>query len=192
MTLLMNSRLSFLALPLLLVGCGGSDSGFDDNSRTAVVDIPNAPQYCFIDESYQSGPVLCFPDVVADNGEHVYPLSIEGFNYEFGTSYQLRVRIYDIESPDADARSVGYELVDVVNKSTAPVGSVYSYNNVQLMNLPFAKPKENLYTFGFLEFQCGEGVDCDYLVQNGESGGAINIEFTLTSDNTPVTLTDWN
>lgn len=188
----MKFRLCFFTLPLFLVGCGSSDSGFDDNARTAVVDIPDAPQYCFIDESYQPGPVLCFPDVVADNGENVYPLSIEGFNYEFGTSYQLRVRIYDIESPDADAHSVGYELVEVVDKSTAPVGTVYSYDEVQLVSLPFSKSEENLYTFGFLEFQCGEGLDCDYLVENGESGGAINLEFTLTDNNFPVTLTRWN
>lgn len=187
----MNSRLFIFGLLLLVAACGG-DSKFDENSRIATVEIPDAPEYCFIDNSYQQGPLLCFPDAVADNGEYVSPTSIGGFDYNFGTSYKLRIRIYDIETPDADAPSIGYELVEVLEETTAPVGTVYAYENVQLVNLPFRSVDDGLYSMGFLQFQCSDGIDCDYLVENGESGGAVNIEFTLTDGDVPVALSNWN
>ena len=47
--------------------------------------------------------------------------SIEGFSYEPGNSYELRVEITPIANPPADASSLKYKLKEVVSKKkTAP------------------------------------------------------------------------
>ena len=42
---------------------------------------------------------------------------IEGFNYETGFEYVLKVRIYDIENPPADGSSKRYVLVKIISKN---------------------------------------------------------------------------
>lgn len=46
---------------------------------------------------------------------------IEGFDYEEGYSYKLQVEVLDIENPPADASSKKYVLVEVLEKTKAPV-----------------------------------------------------------------------
>lgn len=41
---------------------------------------------------------------------------IEGFNWENGNQYELRVRVIPIENPPADSSSIEYELIKIVNK----------------------------------------------------------------------------
>jgi hypothetical protein len=42
---------------------------------------------------------------------------IEGFDYEEGYDYELRVRLEEVENPPADAASIRYELVELVSKT---------------------------------------------------------------------------
>jgi hypothetical protein len=42
---------------------------------------------------------------------------IEGFDYEEGYDYELRVSLEEVENPPADASSIRYELVELVSKT---------------------------------------------------------------------------
>lgn len=42
---------------------------------------------------------------------------IEGFDYEEGFIYKLKVNTFDVENPPADASSIRYELNEVISKT---------------------------------------------------------------------------
>ena len=70
------------------------------------------------------GPMECYlvkenPD---DEWQYFYD-QIDGFEWEPGYTYELRVAIYPVENPPADASSLRYELVEVINKVETPVES---------------------------------------------------------------------
>ncbi|MEZ4793778.1 MAG: DUF4377 domain-containing protein [Gelidibacter sp.] len=56
-----------------------------------------------------------------DNWTNFYS-AIEGFDYEAGYSYKLKVEVSKIENPPADAPSEKYILVEVLDKTKTPVG----------------------------------------------------------------------
>ena len=55
-----------------------------------------------------------------DDWKNLYT-NIEGFDYEEGYSYKLKVEITDIENPPADSSSKKYILLEVLEKTKAPV-----------------------------------------------------------------------
>lgn len=65
------------------------------------------------------GPRLC---MVVD-GELFYD-AIDGFEYEEGYHYRLRIEQYDAwpgqEEPPADAGRYGYRLIEIISKTPAP------------------------------------------------------------------------
>ena len=64
-----------------------------------------------------AGPMDCLR--VRSDGETNFQLfynHIEGFEFEPGHNYTLRVRIEDVASPPADASSLRYTLLEVVKK----------------------------------------------------------------------------
>jgi hypothetical protein len=67
------------------------------------------------------GPMECY--LVKENPEDKWQYfynSIQGFEWEAGYTYKLRVAIYPVENPPADASSLRYELLEVVNKTETP------------------------------------------------------------------------
>lgn len=44
---------------------------------------------------------------------------IEGFSFEPGFTYQLRVDVEEVDNPPPDASSLRYALVEIVDKTTA-------------------------------------------------------------------------
>lgn len=43
--------------------------------------------------------------------------NIQGFEYEPGYQYTLKVKQFDVANPPADAPNVRYELVEIINKA---------------------------------------------------------------------------
>ena len=43
---------------------------------------------------------------------------IAGFEWQEGMEYELRVRVIPVENPPADASSVKYELIEIVNQTS--------------------------------------------------------------------------
>ncbi len=54
-----------------------------------------------------------------DDGYQMFYGNIEGFDFEEGFEYELIVRVEEVEDPPADASSLKYTLVSVVNRSPA-------------------------------------------------------------------------
>jgi heat shock protein HslJ len=64
------------------------------------------------------GPQKCLLIREDPNAEWSYFYdAIEGFEWEAGFEYELRVNISEVENPPADGSSLRYELIEVVNKT---------------------------------------------------------------------------
>ncbi|MCA9874104.1 MAG: DUF4377 domain-containing protein [Anaerolineales bacterium] len=117
----MNKRSNWLIVSLLLTGlvllvaCGGQQTG---EEQTLFVG-PNlvectgvAPQMCMQVKDTPDGEYRLFYD------------QIEGFTFEEGYEYELRVRVEPVENAPADASSLKYTLVEEVSKT--PVSAATS------------------------------------------------------------------
>ena len=74
-----------------------------------------------VEQCEGEGTFPCYPtNVGTPDGEEtrIYEGEIEGFTHEAGHSYELRVRITDVEDPPADGSSLRYELVEIVSDTT--------------------------------------------------------------------------
>ena len=63
------------------------------------------PQTCLLVKEVESAEWELFYD------------DIEGFEWEAGYEYELRVRVSPIENPPADASSILYELIEIVSQT---------------------------------------------------------------------------
>ena len=98
--------LASVALGVALTGCGDSP----DTTRLWI-----GPERV---ECEGVAPMMCLQ--VAESAEGDYQLfydTIEGFDYQEGTSYVIDVSITEVEDPPADASSLQYTLVEIVEES---------------------------------------------------------------------------
>ncbi|MDR5590036.1 DUF4377 domain-containing protein [Christiangramia sp. SM2212] len=89
------------------------------------------------------GPYLVYliqesEDIGGENWGYLYD-GIEGFEYELGYVYDLKVKKITLENPPADGSSIKYILVNVRHKEKAPVNAefdiqlkAYNYNFVTM------------------------------------------------------------
>jgi heat shock protein HslJ/uncharacterized protein YraI len=87
------------------------------------------------------GPMECLQ--VKETPESEWQLfynQIEGFEWEPGYIYELRVNLYDVENPPAGGSSLRYELVEVVSKTPVEVENVTGIDpatvTINMFNLP--------------------------------------------------------
>lgn len=114
----MNMK-KFLAIPLflLLVGCNDATStesantaSTSDTTKTLLVDSQ-------LYDCVGVAPMKCMKVKELPSGEwSLFYQNIEGFEYKAGTEYTLKVNVTDIPNPPADAPSVKYTLVEIVDK----------------------------------------------------------------------------
>lgn len=63
-------------------------------------------------------PQKCMQVAESENGEHFYFYDqIDGFSFEEGTTYVLDVQVEEVPDPPADASSLRYTLVDLVDEN---------------------------------------------------------------------------
>lgn len=63
------------------------------------------------------GPRKCLQVRESESDEWTFFYStIEGFDYEEGTRYELRVSVEEVPNPPADASSLRYVLVEIVSQ----------------------------------------------------------------------------
>jgi len=85
---------------------------------------------------------------------------IEGFEYDWGYQYELRVQTTEIENPPADGSSMAFSLIDQVNK--VRVASDTSFNFVLLPDQLFSE-RTSVNQFNLLQevsFSC-DTASCD-------------------------------
>lgn len=171
-----------------LFGCGSSND-FDEGTEYSVT-VASQPVYFGIGLEFT--PIL---DGLGETqgGLDIFAGSIVGFDYEFGTSYELRVIQHKVDTDGvADGGSTSTKLIEVISSEADSVGTKYIYDEVELRGSPFSDEGEGIYTFYQYEFLCSESVDCDSLVAIGDSGGIAQLEFEYTAGLVPITLIRWN
>jgi Domain of unknown function (DUF4377) len=102
----------------LIVAAGGVLLG-DINSRDMDLYITGKTVPC--NEGPLGGPTTCLQVRWNDPNGPVQDFSgyIEGFNYQPGFRYHIRVKETPVENPPADAPSVSYRLIEVVGTQRA-------------------------------------------------------------------------
>ena len=109
---------SLLAAAAMTGGCGGggADSAVEqgkDETRTLYVAH-------FRVDCVGVAPMKCLQVRETPNAEwRMFYDGIEGFDYEEGYDYELRVRTEEVENPPADASSIRWILEEVVSKTAA-------------------------------------------------------------------------
>ena len=63
-------------------------------------------------------PMMCMQVAESEDGEYEYFYDeIAGFDYREGTTYVIDVEITEVEDPPADASSLQYTLVEIVEEN---------------------------------------------------------------------------
>lgn len=190
---------SLLVLVLLAGACGSdepaadetttettddTDQAVDEESEPEVADerietlwvgpqladcVGVAPQKCLQVRHVEDGQVEYFYD------------SIEGFEHVAGTTYQLKVAVTDVENPPADASSLSYRLVEIVESSNEPATSVLDGTSWTLLG----------FRDGDLFDAVPDGIDISVSFDgdrlNG-SAGCNNYMGTFSADGDALTL----
>jgi len=182
---ILNSVLFAVLTTTLLASCGGSDEPSDPNAYRA--NVSSTPQYYGIDSTIH---IDAFAEV--QNGVDTVASDIFNFEYEFGTSYELRVGQFPAAASGDGSTVILTSLIEVVSATPDAIGTSYKYDNVELSGNPFTEESAGVYGFYQYEFLCADNVDCDGLVAIADSGGLVNIEFEYTGGDVPITLVWWN
>ncbi len=98
--------LTSVALGVALTGC----SEPTDNTRLWI-----GPERV---ECEGVAPMMCLQVAKSEDGDYqLFYDTIEGFDYQEGTSYVIDVSITEVENPPADSSSLQYTLVEIVEES---------------------------------------------------------------------------
>jgi hypothetical protein len=98
--------LASVALGVALTGCSDST----DTTRLWI-----GPERV---ECEGVAPMMCLQVATSEDSDYqLFYDMIEGFDYQEGTSYVIDVSITEVENPPADASSLQYTLVEIVEES---------------------------------------------------------------------------
>ena len=98
--------LASVALGVALTGCSDST----DTTRLWI-----GPERV---ECEGVAPMMCLQVAESEDGDYqLFYDTIEAFDYQEGTSYVIDVSITEVENPPADASSLQYTLVEIVEES---------------------------------------------------------------------------
>lgn len=104
-----------IALVFGAAACGSDDDGDGDADADAeTVRLWIEPE--MVDCEGGAGPQQCLQISRSEEGDiELFYDSIEGFDFEEGTSYVVDVTVEDVDDPPADGSSLRYVLVEVVS-----------------------------------------------------------------------------
>ncbi len=113
---------------------------------------------------------------------------IQGFNYQWGHSYRLRISGDPYGLPGSRSRLVGIE-----QEQSDPVGREYWFNNITLADGSFSGNSNSDFRFYQQRFVCAPQVNCLGLVAMSGSQGIVSLRFRYTgNEQTPIELIWWN
>lgn len=120
----MLRRLVFVPIALaLLSACSSEKAGSPPpaNASSQNGDVNGEVKTLYVHEQLADcegeGPRKCLQVRESENDEWtLFYSNIQGFDYEEGTRYQLRVRVREVSEPPADGSSLRYELVEIVSQ----------------------------------------------------------------------------
>ncbi|RTE86723.1 MULTISPECIES: DUF4377 domain-containing protein [Gammaproteobacteria] len=133
---------------------------------------------------------LCYVTGQSDTESDLFYNNIVGFQYAWGTAYQLSVRVTRISNPPADGSSFRYELIEILNETEATEGSRFGYESVDLLENTITFENDT-YLFLGQPFECLAESDCEGLLAMNNSGGVVSITFEYIG-NGEIALVSWS
>lgn len=115
--------------------------------------------------------------------------NIAGFDFHWGHSYQLKVKVKEIESPLQDASALEYQLVKIISDKEDVIGTKYNFKRVNLTERTFYQ-QDNHYFFLGSRFECALEVNCEKLISLNNSGALVNVTFEYAGDSS-IKLLQW-
>lgn len=107
--------------------------------------------------------------------------SIQGFSYQWGSSYSLVYARHEIENPMADGPSEEWMLLEVISETEDDVGTVYGLDNVEMLDFTVTYA-ESVYAFIGYPFTCAEDLDCQSLAGLSGSLQRVDLRFRYLGD----------
>lgn len=97
-------------------------------------------------------------EIGSSNWSYIYD-DIAGFDYEFGTVYDLKVIKRSISDPPADGSSIEYDLKEIISETKADNGSTFeltikSVSQIDPPNFVFGGLEEVYSLLGEVEINC--------------------------------------
>lgn len=159
-----------LLFSLVLAACGPLGGGLEEKTLYVapyLVDcVGVAPQQCMLVKEKPGDEWSMYYD------------RIEGFDYEEGYEYELRIAEERVEDPPADASAIRWTLVEVVSKTRSPVGTTWvldSYLDSQGTLVAVLPGSEA--TAKFQEGQVGGNASCNsYFGTYTVDGDQVSVE----------------
>jgi heat shock protein HslJ len=121
MTKRMRAGLTLFAAAAMTGGCGGNDASETGGADYASADAGGTKTLYvahYLADCVGVGPMKCM--LVRETPDAEWTMfydKIQGFEYEPGFDYELRIRTEDVPNPPADASSIRYILVELVSKT---------------------------------------------------------------------------
>ncbi len=116
-----------VSVTLLLAACGsetaapGAASSTTTDPAASVAETPRVQRFWILPDTVEcQGEMVqrCMQVAQSEDGEYLYFYdAIDGFTFEEGTKYVIDVEITEVEDPPADASSLAYRLVEVIERS---------------------------------------------------------------------------
>lgn len=100
---------------------------------------------------------------------------IEGFNYELGYIYDIKVRKVEVENPPADASSIKYILVNVRSKEKVPENETFEIDLKKYGNNFVTLEGDEMFLLYKYLIDCNSM--CDELASDMESQEMVTAKF---------------
>lgn len=172
---------------LLIISTAWLLSACDESSNSRVEELSVLPYKAPCTGLYQQ---LCFVTGQSETQSELFYNNIVGFQYVWGTSYQLSVRVTERTNLPQDGSSFRYELIEVLNETEITEGSRFEYEAVDLLENTVTYENET-YLFLGQPFGCLPDAGCASLLAMNNSGGVVNITFEYTG-NGEIALVGWS
>jgi len=172
MTRISINAFTLLAAVIMLGACtNGEDQG-------------NLGQRMFIhhhkNECHGLYPTLCLltrESELQPWSSHYDP--IRGFTYEWGYDYELRVLVTEIPNPPADASSLDYVLLEIVQKNRVAAGTEFEFPSVWAPEL-IKRKTESEFELGYMDHFMCDAVNCETVASLLEQEMSLLLEFRFT------------
>ena len=146
-------NLILIMVSLILVSCGEEDEAKEVNLR-----VNHYKQTAIGVDKTMAFLVQEDEKIGSSTWDYLYD-GIAGFNYEYGTIYDLKVIKRSISNPPADGSSIEYELKEIISETPASDGSTFeltlrSVSQIDPPNFVFGGLEEGFSLLGEVEINC--------------------------------------
>ncbi|WP_153913959.1 DUF4377 domain-containing protein [Shewanella sp. TC10] len=178
----MKWTLPFTTLFLLIIffsltGCSDSDSNDEQKVQREIWNIVGNPALC-------QGVItrFCLRYIVEGSDEETVLYDpVEGYNHTWGASDRIEIEKSPISNPPADGSSMKYTLLNIIDNSADPLGSIYTYNDVPFNQASFIQDGDIFFLLGY-EVNCSAAMLCNELLDLAENDVILNLEIKYNNE----------